>query len=236
MSDQDDYWFPEKIETMVNLGNQYPEYDVYMCDAEMADINLNPLGFTKYKQMKSRGYSDSNFVMGCVTMIRGEYLRKILPVPHTINGHDAWIVRLSDALGKKYIYQKPLQYYRRHGDNVSQARFNSTKPITPISQFSEKMLKVKNIFDPDRLKNRMLTDEAYIHGIEKIRDSFSGSDSYKLNKFYQEKLKIYNFNIERQSVRNLSILQRFARVHKLYHSGEYLKVSGIKSALRDLMG
>lgn len=55
LSDQDDVWFPEKIETMVGLAEKNPDMLVLMNDTELTDGDLNSVGLTKLGQIKSAG-------------------------------------------------------------------------------------------------------------------------------------------------------------------------------------
>jgi len=72
LSDQDDVWFPEKIEHMIGVAERHPEALVMMNDAALTDEALNEVGLTKMGQIRSAGISMDGFVMGCCCGIQRE--------------------------------------------------------------------------------------------------------------------------------------------------------------------
>jgi glycosyltransferase involved in cell wall biosynthesis len=65
LSDQDDVWFPHKIEHMVSFAENNSDALLFMNDAALTDGNLNDVGLTKIGQFMSAGMSLDSFVMGC---------------------------------------------------------------------------------------------------------------------------------------------------------------------------
>jgi glycosyltransferase involved in cell wall biosynthesis len=129
LSDQDDYWFPTKIETIASLAQDDEHTQVFINDAELTDDDLNPAGVTKLGQIRSTRMSDDAFVQGSCVAVRREFLRLILPVPPEPWGHDAWIVGFARALGRARIVPEALQYYRRHSANASQFIANDPRKL-----------------------------------------------------------------------------------------------------------
>lgn len=119
LSDQDDVWFDEKLEYMVNLIKQHPTKSVFMCDTEFTNELLSPSGITKQMQIKRLRGKLNGFVTGCCIMVKKDFLDQILPIPKSFQGHDNWIVNIADALNQRYVDGQVLQYYRRHGSNES---------------------------------------------------------------------------------------------------------------------
>ena len=130
LSDQDDVWYPNKIEHMLNVMKNHPDNLVYMNDALLTDSNLNSKNLTKYGQIKSAGLGDETFVMGCCCMVRKELLSYCLPIPNKLKGHDDWIVGIAEGLSKKYIDKTVLQFYRRHESNESAFIANRVTRVT----------------------------------------------------------------------------------------------------------
>ena len=114
LSDQDDVWFPEKIEHMVSVAERNPKALVVMNDAALTDGDLNEVGLTKVGQIRSAGMSLDSFVMGCCCAVRRELLDFCMPIPHGMKGHDNWLVELAASLNAKVVDIRVLQYYRRH--------------------------------------------------------------------------------------------------------------------------
>ena len=64
LSDQDDVWFPEKIEHMINVAERNPHAWIVMNDAALTDGGLKEVGLTKVGQIRSAGLPLESFVMG----------------------------------------------------------------------------------------------------------------------------------------------------------------------------
>ena len=71
-SDQDDYWFPEKIETVLKVSKENSEKFIFINDAVITDKNLVPSGVTKIEQYISAGMNLSHFSQGCCFTIKKE--------------------------------------------------------------------------------------------------------------------------------------------------------------------
>jgi glycosyltransferase involved in cell wall biosynthesis len=129
LSDQDDCWFPTKIETIESLAKGDEHTQVFINDAELTDDRLNPAGVTKLGQIRSTRMSDDAFVQGSCVAVRREFLRLILPVPPAPWTHDAWIAGFARALGTARIVPEVLQYYRMHSSNASTFVANDTRKL-----------------------------------------------------------------------------------------------------------
>ena len=134
LSDQDDVWFPYKIEEIIRIAKLNPNYHVFFNDALLTNENLNSLGISKLQQLRSFGNSEDSFVQGSCCAIRKIFLNLILPVPTLYNGHDNWIGDLAILLKVKLIIKKSLQYYRLHGDNTSSYFVNQQRKLNIIDK------------------------------------------------------------------------------------------------------
>ncbi|GAB3257004.1 hypothetical protein GCM10027347_19190 [Larkinella harenae] len=127
--DQDDYWLPEKIETLADYLEQHPATDLVFTNATIADANLNDTGrffwdtvrFTAPIRDKwRRGEAmevllDGNRVMGCTCALRRRLLASFLPIPNLSNYiYDGWMALIAAAKGTVDFYEKPLVRYRTH--------------------------------------------------------------------------------------------------------------------------
>lgn len=146
LSDQDDVWFDDKLEYMVNLLKQHVDQSVFMCDAELTNEVLSPSGVTKQMQIKRLRGKLNGFVTGCCIMVKKDFLDQVLPIPEYFKGHDNWIVNLSDALNQRYVDSKVLQYYRRHGSNESISLSNTIKIITFKDRLKLFLIRLKRKF------------------------------------------------------------------------------------------
>lgn len=129
LSDQDDYWFPEKIETIARIFEERPDTWVTISDTEITDANLHRTGRTKFGQIRRLGLDSNCFVTGCCTAFRRAMVPLLCPLPGVGFVYDTWLNTLSHVLGIRQVVPQVLQYYRRHGDNTSQWVGSSIRPV-----------------------------------------------------------------------------------------------------------
>lgn len=120
LSDQDDVWMPDKVKTVMAV---LQDYDFAIHNAEMVDGNLKPQG-TDFFSLRHTcyGYWQNLWKMrylGCTMAFRREALRYILPFPKNILWHDMWAAAILHLKFRGTLIDKPLIWYRRHGDNAS---------------------------------------------------------------------------------------------------------------------
>lgn len=240
LSDQDDVWFPEKIERMVALAEAEHKALVVMNDAELTDEALRSTGLTKLGQIRSAGFSEDCFVMGCCAAVRRELLDICLPIPSEVRGHDDWIVGIANGMKRKRILPEVLQYYRRHGKNESQWIVNRTTRVTTmhvqVEVWRERLLRwskwrVGRIASP--VDTKPLGDfilewlkEAAQHAPNGLRADLTR---------YREDLQRKNQALRiRQDIRSLPLLWRLIAAFSYWRNGGYVSFSGIKSALVDV--
>jgi len=129
LSDQDDVWFPNKIEEIINVVGQNPDKDLFLNDTEITDAKLNPTGLTKLGQIKRTSLSLDNFVQGSCACLTRQLADIALPIPENIKAHDNWISDIARYLDIRYIHNEVLQYYRIHERNTSNYMANRTKKL-----------------------------------------------------------------------------------------------------------
>lgn len=130
LCDQDDYWFYQKIEYIVEIANAMPEIQHFVNDAIIADASLAPTAFTLLGQISVLGHARSELATGCCSAVRRDLLQISLPIPNGILWHDTWISRISEKSLTKYVIDRPLQYYRRHDNNASNGLGSLPRKIT----------------------------------------------------------------------------------------------------------
>lgn len=235
LCDQDDVWFPDKLEVMVEKAKQYPEIFVLMNDAELTLGDLTPVGLTKVGQIKSLGLSMDSFVMGCCCLIKRDFLDICLPIPPESKAHDNWIVSLADALKGKMIIPQVLQYYRRHEDNTSGFIANRT---TKVNRFHRYYSAIKGLFSDDRQKSCQDINlyGVYCKHLKKIKESCKNKI---ILKNIDNAIKHYGYlnlrSEERKKIRSKSHLRRFIPIMRGYLSGIYNYGNPLLSMIRDLI-
>ena len=222
LSDQDDVWFPGKIEHMIDVAGRNPQALVVMNDAALTDGELNEVGLTKVGQIRSAGFTLESFVMGCCCCVRRELLDFCMPIPEGING--------------KVVDGRVLQYYRRHESNESQFIANRTTRVTRHHAFFHS---VKNLFEGDvrqREKNQILQQRLMIEGIRRVQaaapDNYQSGLQHMLE---TAEARANNLRL-RAALREKWLLPRVAATLGLLLRGEYRNTSGLKAVLRDLVG
>ena len=225
-SDQDDVWMPNKISFMYNLATENPNLLCFLNNALIVDSYLKSLdNITKIGQIKKLGLSKKSFVMGACCLIRREILNITLPFPVHVKSHDNWIVEISNDLNLCYITEKVLQLYRRHGNNESNALFNSSKKISIFNKLDF----IKKI----KLNRINLSSKRITNLILKIDYLVSKKQTKLINILISSLSVELDFNFQR--LQNLTKKNLFKLTKDLIH-GNYNKfMSGFKSYLLDIL-
>ncbi len=236
LSDQDDVWFPNKIEYMLSIAENSPETLVLMNDAAITDGELNNLELTKIGQILSAGFSMDSFVMGCCCTIRRELLDICLPIAPGFNAHDNWIVEFAEGLNGKVVDSTILQYYRRHESNESQFIVNRTTRVNRRTVFFSR---VKILFDKKEsyrlqlyLKQRIILAD----GITRARAKAPDEKIEQLLCLERKVREQVNIAKKRIHIREKSFIPRVGSILLLLKQDAYKNSSGIKSALKDIVG
>jgi Glycosyl transferase family 2 len=127
LSDQDDVWYPVKVERTIAVFEAEPATTLVLSDAEIIDAAGHPRGETYFGD---RGRFVPGVVanilkskfLGCAIAFRAALRDKILPFPHPIPGHDMWIGVINEMYGRTHFIAEPLIGYRRHDTNASPFR------------------------------------------------------------------------------------------------------------------
>jgi glycosyltransferase involved in cell wall biosynthesis len=233
LSDQDDKWFPTKIETIRSTFQDNPNCWIVVHDGELADGQLSPSGQTKMSQIRSGYGSIASISTGALSAIRKDLLKYSLPIPPGITAHDSWIHLVASLLpARRLVLKQTLQYIRRHETNTSSWVVNSG---TKISRFD--VIRAQANSEPahdytDRLAiNIGLTD---VVG-QMLSDLTDPSDLYAARRvearLASERTAIYS----RQSLVGFNSLRRRLYANYMFLSGQYRHFNGLKSFIRDVM-
>lgn len=233
ISDQDDVWFPEKVETVIRCFQSKERPLVVFNDAEITDEYLNPINRTLSAQYFSAGFSIHEFGYGCCTSFRAELLPLLYPMPHELMAHDTWIHKLGIVLGRRYFYPKPLQYYRRHGGTTSKWFLSKPKRVTLFDRIfyyakgDSKMACRKRLEIVDYLLSRIMEHLTEVE--ENLREDKTLQDV--INELQSEKEAVKR----RLTLYEMKRVYRFAESYKMYRRGDYRYFSGWMSLLKDLI-
>ena len=120
LSDQDDIWFPEKVEKVME---KLQTFSCVLHNATLVDAQGNPSDQNLFHIYGTRpGFWKNlkrNTFVGCCMAFRRDILKYALPFPEKIKMHDMWIALISEKRANTALISEPLMYYRRHGHNAS---------------------------------------------------------------------------------------------------------------------
>lgn len=119
LSDQDDYWYPDKLERLLSaIGDHQLVYS----DARIVDRQGGLIAPT-YWEVRRNNHRDllsllmANSVTGAASLFRRRVLDHALPFPpgQFAHFHDHWIALVALALGGIEFLSEPLYDYVQHG-------------------------------------------------------------------------------------------------------------------------
>jgi Glycosyl transferase family 2 len=127
LADQDDVWYPKKLELLESVFLANPSIGAVFSDADVMDENQVALGYrlwasVGFSSARQRGISNCggiklllnrNVVTGATMAFRARFRDLVLPIPK-IWVHDAWIALLVSAIADLAVIREPLIRYRRH--------------------------------------------------------------------------------------------------------------------------
>lgn len=136
LSDQDDIWEANKIETCVQALRQAEDRvgvatpilvhtDLTVVDQEgrrISDSFFRRRGFRPLHPEPIKELVLQNFVTGCTTLFNRPLLNLALPFPEGTSMHDWWIALVAASSGLVVTLNDATVGYRMHGDNVIGAK------------------------------------------------------------------------------------------------------------------
>lgn len=118
--DQDDYWFPEKIEKMVRAIGDRP---MIYCDSYLCGADLRPMGKKISDIVHYQAFDDCrqlcvfSRMYGHATLVTRELFEKASPfIPEM--PHDGWLAFHATLYGGVAYLPEALVKYRQHASNV----------------------------------------------------------------------------------------------------------------------
>ena len=132
LCDQDDVWYPEKIQVMTEALLKEDALLV-LSDARVVDAHgsvIHP-SFMEMNRSKPGVWSTvlHNGYIGCCMAVRRQFLDFALPFPRNIPMHDVWMGIVAERRGKVHWLRQPLMDYRRHTEAVTAGKSSLQKKI-----------------------------------------------------------------------------------------------------------
>jgi hypothetical protein len=132
LADQDDVWYPHKLERLEQELARSEGIGLVFSDADVVDEHLRPAGyrlgqalraFERNRRLIARGrlfeaLVRDNLVTGCTAAFRSDYKDLVIPVPAAC-AHDSWAALVIAAVADVARIEVPLLAYRQHAANQS---------------------------------------------------------------------------------------------------------------------
>ncbi|MDB0051364.1 glycosyltransferase family 2 protein [Gammaproteobacteria bacterium] len=155
--DQDDTWFPEKIEkllaamlaTEADNGSTLPiivHSDLEVVSEQNMVIAKSLISYQGL-EIERNSFPNlviSNLVTGCTALINEPLAEKALPIPEKAIMHDWWLALVATAFGKLVYLDTPLVHYRQHGNNTIGAKEFTKVSVVSMSLWSRILARKPN--------------------------------------------------------------------------------------------
>lgn len=200
--DQDDIWYPNKIEKSLNTLIE-KNVDLIYCNSKHINENdeIINLNYFKHKNMplvkgKNNILTISRYLgLGCSQIFTSEVRQKMLPYKESVMAHD-WLASFIASEGKGVDYiEEPLFSYRLHTSNV----FGGRSLNQNISRWKQEHGKSYQSYL--QYRNEKVIDKAYLDGAKMCLEYSTNSENIEkikqLIKYYEKlkKVKYINFQV-----------------------------------------
>lgn len=232
LADQDDIWYPNKLEIMEKAFARSSSIVAAFSDAEVIDQDARPLGlrlwptfaFTPAKQKRfanGRAFSvliKHPVVTGATMAFRRQLFNLAVPIPAN-DLHDRWISFLLAARGLFEAIPIPLMQYRRHREQQI-----GTGPVSMSGQIVHAKNRGRNFYIEELVRFRQLQ-----HRLEERKSSFPNAD-YALKEI-EKKLAHLEYRTGLSKVKT----ERIPGLFREMFNGNYWRYSGgWRSIAKDL--
>ncbi len=241
LSDQDDFWRPEKLQRIEECFESEPELGLVFSDAEVVDQHLQPLGFQLWESV---GFDRNQrqlvrdgreldvllpgwTVTGATMAFRAKFKDLILDIPTDLPLiHDGWIALLIASVAPVSFIEEPLIKYRQHLNQQIGAGEKKTVVQEPVGlDGAKEALRRTNTYDD------MIRIGTRVHERLSERRDIYESD-HALTRLAG---RIMHLNIRARLPEHA--LPRFGCVIRELLTGRYHRYArGFFSAAKDLMG
>ena len=229
LCDQDDIWFPNKLEK-VKLRFKSGDFPwVVINNAEIANKDADLVGINLFAQCRNLNVSAGQ---GCCISFLGFMKELYLPIPHG-QYHDFWIKQLALLFHKVVYIPESLQIYRRHptADSIAQRRdIDLTKKISLFDQYRIR-----------RHTDSSATIQSWYNNLDlfALRILEKGCDimpiKERINIAFESIERMRRILFKRQHLLTFGRFKKILSASEMLLQGEYHFFSGWKSFLKDIL-
>lgn len=211
LSDQDDIWFPNKLEKCATALKTIEQPDnpcmvhsdllyVDVSDKIISESFRRVLGQHKYKQnLQTLLYG--NFVNGCTTLFNQVLKKGFLAMPDQIAlNHDGWMALLAFTFGRVSYLNEPMVRYRRHDSNVS---INSDEQVG--NRF---ITTLKQLINASKNNKDFLN--AQLETVAQFYDCYEANMTKDKRNIFQEFLKLKNAGFLTKKLAFAKVVRKYA--------------------------
>ena len=153
LSDQDDYWMPEKVEKSLNKII-VEKADLVFTDLEAVDENLQTItpSVIRFRGLNKNIEKHCNYkllflqnsgVTGCTIITKKDLINKYVPIPEKEPMvHDWWMALMIGQDGKIRYLDEPTIKYRQHGNNQI-GIYGMKNEINTAEEYRERYIQLK---------------------------------------------------------------------------------------------
>ena len=229
ISDQDDTWYPDKIERIVSLMAATPNCLCVVNDQAIADADGRETGGTVLGNVRAMGRPDTWYAPGCCTAFSQALMPVLAPMPGDVVAYDNWISALAHALGVRQLLEAPLQMYRRHDANASGSVFAKERPgwghlVRMARRSNGAALMAAKVAEIEALLARLETPAATALAVP-------GAFASNVATLRVERADY----AARSAVLTRNRLLRIPVIMRLLRQGRYQRFSGLTTAIKDVL-
>lgn len=133
LSDQDDVWNPDKVDTVVKkMEEEHSILVLHNCLYTDEKLNSQNLDLFHDRNVKPGYWCNlvRNGYQGSCMAFRKDLVPLICPIPRNIAMHDQWIGLIAEKTGRISLIEECLMKYRRHEDSSSSDYVGIRRKIT----------------------------------------------------------------------------------------------------------
>lgn len=234
LSDQDDYWIPQKIEQCVELFQASPGAALVSHDATLADADLRPSGITLGQQIAASGQQyPGNLMHGCCLAFDAILKPFLQPAPD--RWHDVCLVRSASIFGARRHVDQPLILYRRHGNNESSSHLTQLRKTGRMQALRNRWREIR-AGGEDMLSWSIDEQERVLAAIDRAQSEL-------VARFGPDTVRQARDDLAAKRKTMIARRTRLARgfplrqltVATAYLKGGYAGIGGVKSAAKDFV-
>lgn len=193
--DQDDVWFPDKVEKSIEkikqAENKYGEKTPLLLhtDLTVTDENLQVKAKSMFAYQHLNHNSNTvekllvqNIATGCTFTLNRPLVDRLTHTPQSVPLHDWWIALYTACCGRIVFLDEPTLFYRQHGTNTCGA-----KDMGDIRYIEERLKNGKNASLMLKYGYRQAAEMAQLLGENEDRELVKGYGELE-NKPYLKRL------------------------------------------------